>query len=281
MHKARSGLNGILVFLVFGSILCISSCTSSPATKENGISATKSAPRASVTILHAQDLFAPFILAVQPHTIVTWKNDDAVAHVFTTTPDHNAFLNPQSFSFTVAAGQSIQFTFTQPGLYHYYDTGAATWNTTFSRVAARPGTPRFPLAMDAVIWVHGSISGLPTATLNHIPRGHDEFASEFIAIASPGAISWHNFDEDPHFFGEVPSWPAPVNPVNVGLYRMAGTDDVPGGQTVTILFNTPGLYYYYCRNHDRVDTATNRAQALTKASEYPLPLEGFVLVVGS
>lgn len=281
MRNARPGLNGMLVFFVLGSILFATSCTPSSATEEKGTSATKAPPRASVSIPRAQDLFVPFILTVQPYTIVTWKNDDTVAHAFTTTPDHSAFLNPQSFSLTVAAGQSVQFAFTLPGLYHYYDTGAAMWNTSFSRVAARQGTPRFPLAMDGVIWVRGPISGVPTATLNHIPRGHDEFASEFIAIASPGAVSWHNFDEDPHFFGEVPTWSAPVNPVNVGLYRMAGTDDVPGGQTVTILFNTPGLYYYYCRNHDRIDTTTNRAQALTKASEYPLPMEGFVLVVGS
>lgn len=280
MWKARLWSNSILVFFVLGSILCATSCTSS-STEERGTSTTKTAPHASVIIPRSQDLFAPFILPVQPYTIVTWKNEDTVTHVFTTTPDHSAFLNPKSFSFTVTAGQSIQFTFTQPGLYHYYDTGAAIWNTTFSRVAARQGTAHFPLAMDAVIWVRGPISGLPTAALNHIPQSHDEFASEFITISAPGAASWHNFDEDPHFFGEVPNWSAPINPVNVGLYRMAGTQDVPGGQTVTILFDTPGLYYYYCRNHDRIDTTTNRAQALTKASEYPLPMEGFVLVIGS
>jgi plastocyanin len=281
MRKACLCLNSLLVVFALGSILSTTSCTPSSPTETGDTRATKTILRASVTIPRAADLFAPFILPVQPRTIVTWQNDDTVAHVFTTTPDHSAFLNPQSFSLTAAAGKSLQFTFTQPGLYHYYDTVAATWNTTFSRVAARIGTPRFPLAMDAVIWVQGPIRGLSTATLNHIPHGHDEFASEFIAMSSPGAASWHNFDEDPHFFGEAPNWSAPVNPVNVGLYRMAGTQDVPGGQTVTVLFNTPGLYYYYCRNHDRIDDTTRRAQALTKASEYPLPMEGFVLVVGS
>ena len=281
MRKARLSLNSMLVVFVLGGILSITGCTPSTPTEGGDAAATKTTLHASVTIPRAQDLFEPFILAIQPHTIVTWRNDDAVAHTFTTTPDHSAFLNPHSFSLTVAAGQSLQFTFTQPGLYHYYDTVAATWNTAFSRVAARKGTSHYPLAMDAVIWVRGLIGSLPTAALNHIPQGHDEFASEFIAISSPGAASWHNFDEDPHFFGLAPNWSAPINPVNVGLYRMAGTQDVPGGQTVTILFNTPGLYYYYCRNHDRIDAATNRAQALSKASEYPLPMEGFVLVVGS
>nr|HET6901403.1 hypothetical protein [Ktedonobacteraceae bacterium] len=281
MCNARLSLNSLFAVFVLGGLLGITACSPSSPGGDGGKPVTKPTLHASVTIPRAQDLFEPFILTVEPQTIVTWKNDDTVSHVIATTPDHSSFLNPHAFSLTVAAGQSLQFTLLQPGLYHYYDTTAASWNTDFSRVTARKGTPRFPLAMDAVIWVRGPISGIPTATLNHIPQGHDEFASEFIAISSPGAASWHNYDEDPHFFGLAPNWPAPINPVDVGLYRMAGTQNVPGGQTVTILFNTPGLYYYYCRNHDRIDTTTNRAQALTKASEYPLPMEGFVLVVGS
>jgi plastocyanin len=281
MYKARLCLSNLLTIFVLGSILSTASCISSSPTRESRTPTAKTTLQASVTIPRAQDLFEPFILAIAPHTLVTWQNNDTITHRFTTTPDHKTFLNPQSFSLTLVAGKSIQFTFTQPGLYHYYDTAAATWNTTFSRVAATKGTPHFPLAMDAVIWVRGPISGLPSTAINHIPEGHDEFASEFIAISSPGAASWHNFDEDPHFFGIVPNWPAPINPVDVGLYRMAGTQDVPGGQTVTILFNMPGLYYYYCRNHDVIDVTTNRARPLTKASEYPLPMEGFVLVVGN
>ena len=281
MRKALLWLNSTFIVLILASMLIATGCTSSSPTKGSSKPPAKTPARAIVTIPRSQDLFEPFILPVEPHTIVVWKNDDSVAHTFTTTPNHNTFLNPRSFSLTVAAGKSLQFTFTQPGIYHYYDTAASTWNTVFSRVAARKDSPRYPLAMDAVIWVRGPINGIPPATLNHIPAGHDEFANEFIAISSPGAASWHNFDEDPHFFGLAPNWPAPVNPVDVGLYRIAGTQDVPGGQTITILFNTPGLYYYYCRNHDRVDPATNRAQALTKASEYPLPMEGFILVVSS
>jgi hypothetical protein len=63
------------------------------------------------------------------------------------------------------------------------------------------------------------------------------------------------------------------------LYRLAGTGEVTGGGSTTVLFNTPGLYYYYCRNHDKVDPATKRAFPLPMASEYPIPMEGFVLVI--
>ena len=244
------------------------------------LSHTRISPQhASITLPRGQELFVPFLLVVPRDTIVTWQNEDTVTHRFTTTPQKNAFLNPQTFSFRVPAGGQAQFTFSRPGLYHYYDTGMSTWNLTLERVAAHKGTPHFPLAMDGIIWVQGPLNNLPTNASNHIPKGHDEFASEFVAISQPGTVTWHNFDEDPHFVGLVAGWPAPINPTDIGLYRFAGTDDVPGGASNSVLFDIPGLYYYYCRNHDQVDPLTHRARALPMASEYPIPMEGFVLVI--
>ena len=240
---------------------------------------TKKASQAIITILHDQELFDPFLLAVQPGTTVSWENDDTVSHVFMTTPQKSAFLNPQPFSLNVAPGERVLLTFTKPGIYHYFDPAMSSWNTSFSRVEARKGLPRFPLAMDGMLWVQGTINNLPLAAVNQIPKGHDEFATEFLAINRFGTISWHNFDSDPHIFGLVQGWSAPINPTNIGLYRIAGTDDVHGGDTVTLSFSTPGLYYYYCMNHVDIDPSTHRAQAIPMASEYPLPMEGFVLVV--
>jgi plastocyanin len=129
--------------------------------------------------------------------------------------------------------------------------------------------------------VQGPLHKLPQSTINFVVQGHDMFASEFIAIATNGAVTWHNLDEDPHFVGLVAGWSSPsspINPVDIGLYRIAGTDEIPGGDSITVLFTHPGLYYYYCRNHDRVDPQTHRAKPLMMASEYPIPMEGFVLV---
>lgn len=241
-------------------------------------------PLTSVTIPQGQDLFEPFILTVQPNTTVTWQNQDTVAHTISTTPDQTPFLNLHAFSLTVAAGQRVQFKLAQPGLYHYFDPLLSTWNKADARVAARKGLPNFPLAMEGVIWVKGPISNLPSATTNHIPPKHDDFASEFLAI-TPGSVSWHNFDSDPHFVALVPGWAATsdplqtgINPIDIGVNRIAGTDDVPGGDTIAVIFSKPGLYYYYCVNHAHIDGATHRAEAFTMASEYPIPMEGFILV---
>ncbi|HLL79809.1 MAG TPA: hypothetical protein VKT25_09930, partial [Ktedonobacteraceae bacterium] len=201
-----------------------------------------------------------------------------VTHVFGTTPQHSSFLNPQAFSFRVKPGGEVIFRFTVPGIYHYYETREDEWNATYLRVVARVGLRHYPLSMEGVIWVQGPLSGLPHSAINFVLQGHDMFASEFIAIATNSAVTWHNLDEDPHFVGLVAGWIAPINPVDIGLYRIAGTDEVPGGDSVTVLFSRPGLYYYYCRNHDEIAPQTHRAQPLAMASEYPIPMEGFVLV---
>src|SRR5205085_4304316 len=144
-----------------------------------------------------EDLFVPFLLVVPIHSTVTWRNEDTVAHLVTTTAQQSHFLNLQAFSFLVPAGQKVKLAFGQAGLYHYYDGSMSTWNATMSRVVANRGTPHFPLAMDGVIWVQGAIPDLPTSAINSIPAGHDEFTSEFLAIGRPGGVTWHNADEDP------------------------------------------------------------------------------------
>ena len=239
----------------------------------------KHSASAIITIPTSKNLFEPFILPVKPGTTVVWQNNDAQAHPFMTTPDHNTFLNRQRFSFNVAAGKSVRFTFTQPGLYHYFETRLDSWNSSIARVRAGEKKINYPLAMDGIIWVQGSIASLPSTTLNSVLDGHDEFAYEFLAITRDGAITWHNLDADAHFIGKVPGWTSPVNPADMGLYRIAGTDEIPGGDFATILFPTPGLYYYYCRNHDYVDPLDNRVYPLAMTSEFPIPMEGFVLVV--
>jgi len=192
-------------------------------------------------------------------------------------------LNIHAFSFTVAAGQRGQFKLIEPVLYHYYDPTMTTWNTSDARMPANKGVPNH-WRMEDVIWVKGAISNLPSVTTNRIPSMHDDFMTEFLAI-TPDSVSWHNFDTDPHFVALVPGWEASgdpsqaeINPADVGVNRIAGTADVPGVDTITVIFSKPGLYYYYCVNHAHIDAATYCAEAFKSASEYPIPMEGFIFV---
>jgi plastocyanin len=278
-RRWRSGL----VFTVLIAIILVAAAFSpllfARQAANTGDKLVKTASQALVTIPRSKNLFEPFILPVEPGTVVIWQNNDAQAHPFTTTPDHNTFLNRQSFSFDLAAGGSAHFAFTKPGLYHYFETRLDSWSSAFSRVVAGNKKINYPLSMEGIIWVQGQVANLPSTNLNFVLKGHDVFAHEFLAVTRDGAVTWHNLDTDAHFIGEVADWASPINPADIGLYRLSGTDSVPGGESTTILFHTPGLYYYYCRNHDDVDPVDHRVTALAMASEFPTPMEGFVLVV--
>jgi plastocyanin len=250
-----------------------------------GTSTSNSAPTphtALVAIPSGQELFAPFILVVQPGTQVTWQNNDSTDHAIASTPDRNAFLNPQIFSLVAASGQNVSLTFTKPGIYDYFDKTQATWDATDQRVQANKDEPNFPLAMEGIIWVQGPLSSLPSAAANVIPGGKDDFTTDFLAIHRKGTVSWHNSDTDVHFVGQVAGWSAPINPVAIGNNQLNGTDAAPPhGATKTMTYTTPGLYYYYCSAHADVNMQWHRVQAHPSASEYPIPMEGFLLVVGS
>src|SRR5690242_20114448 len=148
-YTLAAGVIGV-TFLV----ACGSSSSSSTSTR----SGNPSPHSASVTIPQGQELFVPFILAVQPNTLVTWQNNDTVAHTIMTTWDQSTYLNPQAFSLTAAAGQKVSFTFMRPGVYDYFDKTEAQWDEKNHRVKANQGVPSFPLAMEGIIWVQGPLS---------------------------------------------------------------------------------------------------------------------------
>jgi plastocyanin len=235
-------------------------------------------PTFTVTLPQGGGVFAPFIATVPMNSIVIWRNMDGTAHSFTTTPDHTSYLNPEPFSLTALAGGTAKFIFTQPGVYDYYETGAATWNPTDHRVAANAGAPSYPLAMEGVIWVQGPIAGLRSSVTNLIP-GKDEYASAFLAIPQGGSVAWYNGDTDDHDTELVPGWTKPINPVPLEVGREDGTDQAPpNGETKVVTFATPGLYYYYCAIHANVVPRWHRAEAHANASEFPIAMEAFILV---
>src|SRR5260370_29818132 len=102
--------------------------------------------------------------------------------------------------------------------------------------------------MDGVIWVQGFIGDLPSGSTNHIPAGHDDFATEFVAITDIGTISFHNLDTDQNFVALVPDLPAPLNPGEIGIIRIVGADAVHRGCTITINFQHTRYNYSSCAN---------------------------------
>lgn len=231
-------------------------------------------------------LFAPFILVVQANSTVKWVNHDGVAHHITTTPLTRNYLNPTGISLVAPAGGKVLFPLTHPGLYQYFDDTEATWDARTNRVSANLGAPNYPLAMEGLIWVQGTIAGLAKHADNPLGAQSDQYTQEFIAIAKGGTVTWHNPNTDPQAIDTVTGWTAPINPVDIiGQTPLKGTnDDPPYGETRTFTFTTTGLYYYYCSLRASVDPASHRAKAFDEsqggATDFPEPMEGFVLVGG-
>jgi plastocyanin len=244
--------------------------------------ATTTPPATTINITQG-DQFAPFILQVTPGTTVTWNNLDFFPHTMHSTPQQSIFLNPALLNLTVASRGTTTFTFIKPGLYDYYDTKAATWSVQDLRVQADAGVPSYPEAMEGVVWVNGPIPGLPKTALNSVPNNHDDFVTDFLAVQPGGTVQWHNYDTDDHFIAPMTGWNGNINPDPAfQLATIHGSDaQPPDGASVTLTFTIPGLYYYYCTAHADVDSTWHRAMADTIASEYPIPMEGFVLVAPS
>lgn len=252
-----------------------------PQTAQQAQQVNATIRQANVSIPRGQDVFLPFITPVQPQTRVTWQNGDSVAHSFATTPDHNDFLNPAQVTLTAPANGNATYTFVTPGIYHFYDTSKAAWNAVTHRVVAQKKAASFPLAMEQVIWVQGAISKVPETVTNPIPSGHDEFSSEFLAVQTGGTMAWFNADTDVHVVALASGWSPPVNPAPISVGGVDGTNDAPpNGGTKAVQLGTSGLYYYFCSAHADLDPATHRAKAHADASDYPTPMEGFVLVIG-
>jgi len=274
-------IRGILVVSIISSIAVIG-CGSAVFNTSNSDAGAVAAMQNDVVIPQGEDVFAPFILPTQPHSTITWHNNDPVSHSITTTPEHASYLNPQSMAVTIGAGQSAKLTFEQPGIYHYYDASFSTWNADFQRLVPLTGVPKFPLTMEGIIWVQGAISGLPKTAKNSVIFLHDRVESNFVAIATGGTVTWHNYDTDAHFFQPILGYDAPINPVDIGINNLRGANDVPPiGESKSLTFTTPGLYYYYCFTHAKIDPVLLRSVAMPMASEYPVPMEGFVLVTDS
>jgi plastocyanin len=276
-HITHGALRGLALVALAGAILI--GCSSAPS--QHAYQGTDLSPN-TVTMLHGEDVFDPFILPVQPGVTITFYNADTIAHIMKTTPEQSSYLNRTAFDLTVAPGKSVTLSLTQPGLYHYYDTSVATWSTSYQRVAPDKGVPRYPMDMEGVIWVQGSIAGLPDTALNSVVHLRDWVANNFVAVRTGGTVTWHNYDTDAHFFQTVLGWDAPINPTEVGISKLLGSDGAPpDGESKSITFTQPGLYYYFCFTHALVDPVLLRVYARSYASEYPIPMEGFVLVTGT
>jgi plastocyanin len=283
------------IIILVGMALCatiLAACgsTDTGTSSSTLVATTPTAPSSpTITIDPTSKLFVPFITVIDPTTegsAVTFTNADSVAHdvvsVPLADPSEAAFVNVTGkIKQVIAAGQSITLNLTQPGIYDVYDDTQATIDHTYKRAKPIANTAGFPYAAEAVIWVKGTIPGLPKKAKNHIVAGQDDFFLPFNAITAGGSVTWHNLDAAKHFIADPGTFGPNINPAKFGdgLNMINGTTDAPpNGGDVTLPFPTPGLYYYFCSAFATFDPGLQRVQANFGSSVYPIPMEGFVLV---
>lgn len=246
-------------------------------------------PTPQITIDATTRLFIPFITVVDPTTegtTVTFVNNDTVPHDVRTVPladpTEAAFVNVSGrIAKTIPAGGNVTLSLTKPGIYDLYDDTQATIDPHWKRVRAKANTAGFPYAAEAVIWVKGTIAGLPKTTQNGVTAGNDDFMHDFVALAAGGKATWHDYDTDKHYVTDPGTFGPNINPTKFGdgLNVIKGTVDAPpDGGNMTLTFTTPGLYYYFCTAHADFDPYLQRDRAHPDSSIFPMPMEGFVLV---
>ncbi len=208
------------------------------------------------------DRFVPFALTVTVGDTVTWQNTDTDPHTVETVPGQA----PAPIDLTLDPGSSGSFTFTVPGVYHYYCSAHASLDSKTGQVGALPSVDNPAEPMEGVILVQGPVPDAPAAATVSIPG--DSVNPFITTVTAGGTVTWHNADTDPHTVVSVPgNSPAPIN-----LMVQPDADQ-------SITFTTPGLYWYYCNVHAAWDEATGQVGALPSADAPNEPMMGLVAVV--
>lgn len=207
------------------------------------------------------DYFKPYALSVNVGDTVQFVNSDTDTHTVVSTPDA-----PAAIELTTEGGKSASFTFSKPGIYHYYCTLHALMDSNSNMVKAIKTADQFPGAMDGFIFVTGKDMNLPSTATVTMPG--DYFAPVALMVKAGAVVSFVNKDTDLHTVVTVPGAPADVELAT------------KGGETATFTFTKPGLYFYYCTMHALYDDKSGLVKSVPGTDVYPAPMQGLIMVVG-
>jgi plastocyanin len=210
------------------------------------------------TVTIPGDYYIPVSIMIEAGQAVTWLNKDSDPHVSTSAPGA-----PMMFTLVHAPGKSSSFTFSKAGLYPYYCVDHATYNVKLHRVVARKEADLFPLAMEGLIVVKGpELTGNPSASVSISGSG---YAPDIAMVKSGGKVTWTNADTAEHT----------VTLVGAG----AGALALPAGKGQTVSFAKPGVYLFYDQRYATYNSKVGLAAARKGVPNYPVALQGFVVVL--
>jgi plastocyanin len=213
---------------------------------------------AGATVAIPGDYYIPTSVTIEVGQAVTWLNKDSDPHVSTSAPGA-----PLTFTLVHVPGKPSSFTFSKAGVYPYYCVDHATYNMKLHRVVARKESDLFPIAMEGLIVVGGpELRGNPSAS---VTISRSAYAPDVDVVKTGGKVTWTNADTTEHA----------VTIVGTGGPALA----LPAGKSQSVSFAKPGVYLFYDQRYATYNPKVGLAAAKKGAPNYPVALQGFVVVL--
>jgi len=105
---------------------------------------------ASATVTSPGDVFTPYVTVIRQGGTVTFRNTDQDPHLAASTPNSPGRF-PQAV--VVPGGKSMTVRFAAPGVFEYYCSIHAAYNTAYQQPAALKTADAYPVAMAGFIVV--------------------------------------------------------------------------------------------------------------------------------
>ena len=181
---------------------------------------------------------------------------------------------PRSIIRAIGAGRALTLRLTEPGLYLFYDALTTLFDPRVGQVAARSGSPYFPIPAYAAVLVTDRDGGgvALTAPQINIPDTTMTFQPWAVVCTAGAPVRFTNNDMDPHVVMPAPGAQGSRPPFG-GLPLPAH------GGTATLRLERPGLYHYYCPLHARYLPADDTFEPVKTFGGFPFVMDGVIAVM--
>ena len=124
------------------------------------------------------------------------------------------------------------------------------------------------LLAGVIIYSPGSSGQAVQAAGTTVTIPGDFYLPTAVMIGAGQTVTWINKDSDPHVSTTAPGAPAAFTLVH------------QPGKPTSFEFTKPGIYSYYCLDHATFNTTLRRAVSRKEADEFPVAMEGLIVVTG-
>jgi plastocyanin len=181
---------------------------------------------------------------------------------------------PRRIIRSIGPGETFALRLTEPGLYLFYDALTTRFDPRVGQVAARSGSPYFPMPAYAAVLVTDRAGGgvALTAPQVNIPDTTMTFQPWAVVCAAGTPVRFTNNDMDAHVVLPAPGARGSRPP-------FGGLPLPSHGGTGILRLERPGLYHYYCPLHAQYRAAADTFEPLPTFGGFPFVMDGLIAVM--